>query len=82
MTDLRKLAQSLVYSNYAKIAYDAYCESRGWVSVRGDALPQFEAQSPELQGAWETAANATIEKFIADYYENRRVIRQHISGTA
>ena len=49
---------------YAKVAYDAYCESRGWVSVRGDALPQFEAQSPELQEAWASAARAVVEKFI------------------
>jgi len=49
---------------YAKVAYDAYCESRGWVSVRGDALPQFEAQSPELQEAWASAARAVVEKFL------------------
>lgn len=50
--------------NYAKAAYDAYCESRGWVSVRGDALPQFEAQSPELRDAWSEAAAAVIERFV------------------
>ena len=50
--------------DYAKVAYDAYCESRGWVSVRGDALPQFEAQSPELQEAWASAARAVVEKIL------------------
>lgn len=41
-----------------KIAYDAYCEARGWKSVRGEPLPQFGEQSPELQEAWEKAADA------------------------
>ena len=48
---------------YAKVAYDAYCESRGWVSVRGDPLPPFEAQSPELKSAWGFSARAVVEKF-------------------
>ena len=44
-----------------KIAYDAYCESRDWKSVRGEPLPQFDAQSPELQAAWRAAGNAVIK---------------------
>lgn len=51
-------------AQYAKVAYDAYCEARGWVSVRGDALPQFEAQSPDLQAAWGAAARAVVERFL------------------
>ena len=62
--------------DYAKAAYDAYCESRGWVSVRGDALPQFEAQSPERQEAWRIATRAVVERFIADSYESQRELRQ------
>lgn len=61
---------------YAKIAYDAYCEARGWVSVRGDALPQFEAQSPDLQEAWEITTRAVVERFLADSYESQRELRR------
>ena len=42
----------------AKMAYEAYCEARDWKSVRGDALPDFEGQSFELQEAWAQAAEA------------------------
>jgi hypothetical protein len=41
-----------------KIAYEAYCKSRGWKSVRGEPLPQFEAQEERLQVAWQEAAEA------------------------
>jgi len=45
---------------YAKIAYNAYCAKRNWVSVRGEQLPKFEDQSPELKDAWEEAAGAVL----------------------
>lgn len=50
----------LVFMNkkYGKIAYEAYCKARNWKSFNGDPLPQFEAQSPELQEAWILAAAA------------------------
>lgn len=41
-----------------EIAYNAYCECREWKSVRGEPLPAFQAQSLELQEAWELAAQA------------------------
>ena len=41
-----------------KIAYDAYCKSRNWKSVRGEQLPHFDAQSCELKDAWLEAAEA------------------------
>lgn len=43
---------------FAKLAYDAYCKARGWKSIRGEPLPQFEAQAQELQDAWWEAAAA------------------------
>ncbi len=47
---------------YAKLAYEAYCKSRDWKSVRGEPLPHFDAQSPELQDAWWSAADAVREE--------------------
>lgn len=49
---------------YAKIAYDAYCKARDWKSVRGEPLPHFEQQSPELQKAWFDAAAAVIDELL------------------
>ena len=51
---------------HAKLAYDAYCEARKWKSVRGDKLPQFDAQSQDLQGAWWEAANAVRRQSYLD----------------
>ncbi len=53
---------------YAKLAYDAYCKARDWKSVRGEPLPHFEQQSPELQDAWMQAADAVA----ADIIKNQR----------
>lgn len=41
-----------------EIAYSAYCEARQWKSVRGEPLPKFQDQSPELQEAWEKVGAA------------------------
>lgn len=46
-----------------EVAYNAYCEARGWRSVKGEQLPSFKSQSPSLQDAWEQAAKA-VEEFI------------------
>jgi hypothetical protein len=48
--------------NYGKIAYEAYCKSRNWKSIRGEPLPQFEAQAPEIQKAWQEAGQAVAEQ--------------------
>lgn len=45
-------------TNYGKIAYEAYCASRNWKSIRGEPLPQFEAQAAEIIEAWIAAGNA------------------------
>jgi hypothetical protein len=47
---------------YGEIAYNAYCKAREWKSVRGERLPHFEEQSPELRQAWEIAAKAVAEE--------------------
>ena len=42
----------------AQRAYEAYVTSCGGKSVRGDDLPGWDDQSPELRGHWEAAARA------------------------
>ncbi len=43
----------------AKIAYDAYCQSTGGVSlISGDKLPEFGSLKLEIQDAWYAAAEA------------------------
>jgi len=41
-----------------QIAYDAY-----WKSVRGEPLPQFAEQNPDLIKAWEKAAKAVVDEW-------------------
>lgn len=48
---------------WGRIAYDAYCGSRGWRSFGGEHLPQFDKQSPALQAAWAVSAKAVLDAF-------------------
>lgn len=41
-----------------EVAYEAYCASVGWVSVRGEQLPAYADQDERIRDAWETAAGA------------------------
>lgn len=41
-----------------EIAYNAYCDSVNWQSIRGEPLPKFREQSVQLKLAWESAAYA------------------------
>ena len=52
--------------NYGEVAYNAYCEHRGWKSIRGDPLPKFEAQSEDLKEAWVAAGNAAVQEYKED----------------
>jgi hypothetical protein len=52
---------------FGRIAYDAYCESRGWKSVRGEPLPQWKDQSENLRESWMKAADAVIAAYKAEY---------------
>ncbi len=54
-----------------EIAYNAYCENRKWVSVRGDKLPEFENQSPELKAAWEAAALAVATQVMKTFSSDK-----------
>lgn len=41
-----------------QIAYNAYCETRGWQSFNKEPLPQWEQVQPDIQESWEAAAKA------------------------
>ncbi len=47
-----------------EVAYNAYCESVGYKSVRGDTLPVWQDQTEYLREAWEHAGEA-----VADFLE-------------
>lgn len=49
-----------------EIAYNAYCATRNWKSVRGDALPHWGEQSEDLRLAWVTAADAVAKQIAVD----------------
>ena len=44
----------------AKIAYDAYRESRGWKSYRLEDLPQWDKCHADIRASWEVAVNAVL----------------------
>lgn len=45
-----------------EIAYNAYCNASGWKSLASGAdLPQFADTTPEIQAAWESAAQAVLD---------------------
>lgn len=47
--------------SYGQIAYEAYCDATGGVSlVSGAALPPWFDLSPEIQQAWDAAAEAVL----------------------
>jgi hypothetical protein len=51
--------------NLGQIAYEAYCETTNWKSIRGDDLPSWEEQlerNPNIAQAWNNAAQAVAQK--------------------
>jgi hypothetical protein len=55
---------------HGEIAYNAYCASRDWKSVRGEPLPTFDKQSEDLKIAWQKAAEAVIDYYLDQPYTN------------
>lgn len=52
--------------NPAQIAYEAYCDQTGGVSlITGALLPRYEDLSPAIQEAWNKAALAIVKGCIA-----------------
>jgi hypothetical protein len=49
---------------YGQIAYEAYWMSCHGISLRGEALPPWSEQHPDLQAHWNSAAQA-----VADYLD-------------
>lgn len=49
---------------YGRVAYNTYCDSRHWKSVKGDLLPDFDHQERSIQIGWELAAQAVIGEFV------------------
>ena len=45
-----------------EIAYNAYCESRGWKSFTGEPLPQWKDVRPDIAQGWRLAAQAVEER--------------------
>lgn len=62
MKEIPKLSDMIETMAPGKVAYDGYCSKRGWKSVHGEPLPQFDQQSPELQEAWNAAGLAVIKE--------------------
>jgi hypothetical protein len=44
--------------------YNAYCETVGWKSIKGDPLPQFADQSEKIRMAWENGAATAINHYL------------------
>jgi hypothetical protein len=45
-----------------QIAYEAYAEHCNWLSVRGERLPDWKNQRPEVMQHWEIAAAAVLHE--------------------
>jgi hypothetical protein len=41
-----------------EIAYNAYCETRNWLSFSGDPLPKWQEVREDLRVGWRKAAEA------------------------
>ncbi len=59
--------------DWAKVAYDAYCETTGWKSaITGADLPPFNKTPIAVQAAWSIAAEAVRRECIAELEEARK----------
>lgn len=48
----------------AQVAYEAYVDSCGGVSVRGDTLPAWDEQAPEIRQHWDAAVQAVVAELM------------------
>jgi len=49
---------------YGEVAYNAYCHCTNWKSlISGADLPKWETLRDDIKHAWETAADAAIQRF-------------------
>lgn len=49
-----------------ELAYNTYCTMRGWLSFRGELLPLFDEQDPDIKEAWCAAASAVCGYVMID----------------
>lgn len=50
----------------AEIAYNAYCEATGGVSlISGDKLPEFATLKDTIKAAWAHAADAVVASLVS-----------------
>jgi hypothetical protein len=47
-------------TGYGQIAYDAYANDCDWRSIKGDPLPAWGDQSPEIRAHWDAAGRALV----------------------
>lgn len=45
---------------YGEIAYEAYGQNRGWQSWDGKPMPTWTDLRPDIQIAWQVAAEAAV----------------------
>lgn len=51
-----------IMKNLGQVAYEAYCENRGWKSFNGEPLPHWDNVKEDIRKSWEIAAKA-VEQF-------------------
>ena len=52
--------------NLGKIAYDTYCECRGWKSYNGDPLPQWKDVEVSIKEGWIKSAVAVEHEVLME----------------
>jgi hypothetical protein len=49
-----------------RLAYEAYCDSRGWRSILGEDLPSWYDQADAIREAWQAAAENVWRAAVAE----------------
>jgi hypothetical protein len=58
-----------VFEHLGKVAYHAYCDSRGWKSFSGEELPHWGEVETNIKVGWIQAARAvriTLQGYLVD----------------
>lgn len=64
-----------VREHLGKVAYDAYCELRGWKAYDGTHLPQWEGVRQDIKDGWIAAATA-VRQAMREYIEDIKLLDQ------
>ena len=49
--------------SWGQIAYEAYVQSCGGKSIRGEDLPAWDAQAPVIREHWDAAGLAVVREY-------------------